>query len=327
VGAPRTLGARAIAPLLVSFGTTSQRDRLLFDALAGRVVWCELFSEPGAGSDLASLSTRAFRDGSKWVVNGQKVWSSGAAAARWGLLAARTDPSVPKQRGLTCFAIDMRQPGVEVRPLRTMAGDSRFSEVFLTDARVTGEDVIGDVGRGWDVTKAALAHERNVIRGMAENTAFPLDAPAGAFNDGEGRGALATGAGAFPLVRTLLDAFGGCDDAVVRQQVASLYSLVEIAAWSRRRRVDASTLKLLTGRVTVALRDLAVRLEGARGMLADADAPLGAVVQRLLLTSPSMSIMVGTDEIQRNVIGERVLGLPAEPSVDRDMPWSAVARS
>jgi alkylation response protein AidB-like acyl-CoA dehydrogenase len=337
---PRTLGTKAIAPLLLSHGTDEQMQRYLLPTLTGQAVWCELFSEPGAGSDLASLSTRAVLDGDEWVVNGEKVWSSGAPVARWGLLVARTDPDVPKQRGLTAFVLDMRQDGVEARPLRTMAGDHKFSEVFLTDARVRVPDIVGGLGRGWDVTKATLALERTVIApgggggGMAENKVLPLDQPAGTMADversGQQRGAMITGAGAMELIRALSSSFGGFDDPTTRQRVAQLHSLVEIVRWSGQRvrtaprgvrGPDASTMKLLAGRVTIALRELAISMEGAHGMLSGADAPLAGVVQKLVLTSPSMSIMVGTDEIQRNVIGERILGLPAEPAVDKDLPW------
>jgi alkylation response protein AidB-like acyl-CoA dehydrogenase len=342
--APMTLGVKAIVPLLLAHGSEKQKERCILPTLTGQAVWCELFSEPGAGSDLASLATRAARDGDEWVVNGQKVWSSGAPMARWGLLAARTDTAAAKQRGLTCFILDMGQPGVEARPLRTMAGDATFSEVFLTDARVHVDDVVGEVGRGWELTKEALALERTVISpsgggggGMAENKLLPLDQPAGVTADaeraGRQRGAMVTGSGATALIDTLLDTFGGATDPVVRQRVAQVHTLVEVvrfcglrarAARARAdaRGLDASTMKLLSGRVTIALRELAIQLEGAHGMLHRSDAPLGGVVQKLVLVSPSMSIMVGTDEIQRNLIADRVLGLPAEPSVDKNVPWN-----
>jgi alkylation response protein AidB-like acyl-CoA dehydrogenase len=337
-----TLGTKAIAPLLLSHGSVEQKRRYLLETVNGQAVWCELFSEPGAGSDLASLSTRAIRDGDQWVVNGQKVWSSGAPVARWGLLIARTDPDAPKQQGLTCFVIDMDLEGVEPRPLRTMAGDFKFSEVFLTDVRVPHANVLGEVGQGWALTKATLALERKVIGpaggggGMADNKPFDLDQPAGALaaveRSGQQRGAMVTGMGAMALLRTLLDQFGSADDPVVRQQIAAVHCLVEVLRYTGLRSraavargdhsgPDASTLKLLTGRVTVALRDLAIRLEGPHGMLSGPDAPVGGVVQKLVLTSPSMSIMAGTDEIQRTIIGERVLGLPVEPSVDKGVPW------
>jgi alkylation response protein AidB-like acyl-CoA dehydrogenase len=346
-GLPETLGTKAIAPLLVSRGDDLQRQRYLLPTISGQAIWCELFSEPGAGSDLASLATRAGRDGDEWVINGQKVWSSGAPVSRWGLLVARTDPDVPKQRGLSCFVVDMHSAGVETRPLRTMTGEYKFSEVFLDDVRVPATDVVGEIGRGWDVVKDTLALERKVIGpasgtgGMVDNNRIPaLDRPAGDVaaeeRAGRQRGAMVTGAGGMALVRTLLECFGGADDPVTRQQVAGLYCLQEVVRYtalrtraSQRRREQpgfgpgpaASIMKLLTGRSAIALRQVALRIEGPRGMLFAADAPLGGVVQKLTLASPSMAIMAGTDEIQKNIIAERVLGLPPEPSSGRDVPW------
>ena len=340
---PMTLGTKAIVPLLLAHGSEDQKRRCIGPTLTGRAVWCELFSEPGAGSDLASLSTRARRDGDGWFVNGQKVWSSGATVARWGLLVARTDPDVPKQRGLTCFIVDMRADGVDPRPLRTMAGDHKFSEVFLTDVRVDEQDVIGGEGHGWNIIKEALALERTVLSpgsgggGMADNTLLPLDQPAGviAANEraGQQRGAVITGAGAMALIRSLIEHFGGADEPTVRQEIARLHTLVQVTRYTGLRApsvgargaaspLGSSTMKLLAGRVTIVLRELAMRLEGPQGMLSGSDAPLGGIAQRVTLTSPSMAIMVGTDEIQRTIIGERVLGLPPEPAVDRDVPWN-----
>jgi alkylation response protein AidB-like acyl-CoA dehydrogenase len=205
-----------------------------------------------------------------------------------------------------------------------MTGDHKFSEVFLTDVRVPAARVLADLGRGWELTTATLKLERTVIGpggdggGMADNHKRPpLDRPAGEVaaveRAGQQRGAMVTGAGGMALIRTLLERFGGGDEPVVRQDVARLYTLLEVVRWTGRRGADASTLKLLTGRGTIALRDLALRLEGPHGGLSGEDAALGGVVQKLALTSPSMSIMAGTDEIQRNLIGERVLGLPREP--------------
>jgi len=334
-GPPETLGTKAIAPLLLSRGADPQKARYLLPTVSGQAIWCELFSEPGAGSDLAGLTTRAVRDGDEWIVNGQKVWSSGAPVARWGLLVARTDRTVPKHQGLTCFVVDMGGAGVETRPLRTMTGEYKFSEVFLDDVRVPAADVVGEVGRGWDLVKDTLALERKVIGpaggggGMVDNNRIPApDRPAGEVAEqeraGRQRGAMVTGAGGMALVRKLLECFGGRDDPVTRQQVAGLYCLQEVVRFTALRSragygrggqsgPSASVLKLLTGRTAIALREVALRIEGARGMLSAGDAPLGAVVQKLTLTSPSMSIMAGTDEIQKNIIGERVLGLPAAP--------------
>jgi alkylation response protein AidB-like acyl-CoA dehydrogenase len=341
-GPPTTLGAKVIAPLLLEFGTDEQKRRYLLPTIAGRAVWCELFSEPGAGSDLASLAARAVRHGrgvrgasaseasasppeDEWVVNGQKVWSSGATVARWGLLAARTDPDVPKRRGITCFVLDMEQPGVDARPLRTMTGEERFGEVFLTDARISHGDVVGDVGDGWTVVRATLALERGIIGGISENLPPPVDVPAGTFaaheQAGRQRGATMMGTGARSLVSALLERFGGADDPVLRQEIARLYVLLEASRAASRRRVDPSVAKLVTSEVTRTLRDLAMRIAGLHGTLDGPDAPLAGVVARMFLTSPSISLMTGTDEILRTVVGERVLGLPREPAVDEGVPW------
>lgn len=312
--APSTIGAKVIAPLLIEFGTDEQRSRYLWDTVSGRAVWCELFSEPGAGSDLRSLSTRARLDDTGWVVDGQKVWTSGAPVARWGLLAARAS------EGITCFVLDMRSDGVEVRPLRVMTGEAKFSEVFLTGVRVPGNDIVGPAGDGWRVVKTTLALERRMIGALSDNNKLPaLDRPAGELAEVEGRGqqrgALLSGAGAMPLVEALLARFGGSSDPLIRQEVARLYTLAAVARHTRARQVEGSAplVRLLSGRVTIALRELANRLSGPSAMLSAPDAELAGIVQRLTLVSPSISIVVGTDEIQRNLIGERLLGLPPEP--------------
>lgn len=312
--APSTIGAKVIAPLLVEFGTDEQKSRYLWDTLTGRAVWCELFSEPGAGSDLRSLSTRARLDGTDWVIDGQKVWTSGAPIARWGLLASRAP------EGITCFVLDMRADGVEVRPLRVMTGDAKLSEVFLTGVRVPAEDMVGTVGDGWRVVKTTLALERRMIGALTDNNKVAaVDRPAGELaaleGRGQQRGGLLSGAGAMPLVEALLARFGGSSDPVIRQDVARLYTLAAVSRHTRARQVEgaAPLVRLLSGRVSIALRELANRLSGPSAMLSGGDAELGGVVQRLTLMSPSISIVVGTDEIQRNLIGERLLGLPPEP--------------
>ena len=322
---PNRIGAKAIAPLFLEYGTDDQRRRYLPDTLTDRAVWCELFSEPGAGSDLAGLGARAFESGSEWVVRGQKVWSSGADFARWGLLLARTDPDVPKQRGLTCFVIEMDQPGVDVRPLVTMTGEAEFNEVFMDDARV--DSVLGAPGDGWLIVKAALAHERRAMGtgGLGDNSRRPdLAQRAGEVAEheraGRRRGGLSSGSE--ELLRDLLAM--RADDAVARQDAARLYTLIRL---SRLTTADASVLRMITSEIARAQRELYLRLQGAAGMLAGTDAPLGGVVQRLALWSPAMSIMLGTDEVQRNIVGERVLGLPPEPSVDRGVAWRTVKRS
>jgi alkylation response protein AidB-like acyl-CoA dehydrogenase len=332
---PNRIGAKAIAPLLLDYGRTEQLRRYLPDTLTDRAVWCELFSEPGAGSDLAGLGARASRSGNEWIVNGQKVWSSGADFARWGLLLARTDPDVPKQRGLTCFVLDIDQAGVDVRPLVTMTGEAEFNEVFLTDARVPDENVVGSVGDGWTIVKAALVNERRAMgsSGLGDNARRPeLEQRAGDVAErersGRRRGSLAAGAGGEKLLRRLLDVFRCESDPTIRQDAARLYTMLRIARWTARRSGAAaeSVGRLITSEVARMQRDLFLRIEGAAGMLAAEDAPLGGVVQRLALWSPAMAIMLGTDEIQRTVLAERVLGLPREPDVDAGLPWRDIRR-
>ncbi len=287
---------------------------------------------------------RGKRFGEQWVVSGQKLWSSGANFARWGLLVARTDPDVPKQRGLTCFVLDMEQHGVEVRPLVTMTGEAEFNEVFLTDATMPDHSIVGELGQGWTIVKAALAHERRAMGGdgLGDNAAKPdLAQRAGDVAErehaGRRRGGLAAGGGAEELMRTLLETFERGGDPIARQDAARLYTLLRIARWNAMRSraalargmrpgPESSIARLITAEIARAQRDLYLRLEGAAGMLAGEDAPLRGVVQRLALWSPAMSIMLGTDEVQRNIVGERVLGLPAEPEVDRDVPWREIRK-
>ena len=331
--APNRIGAKAIAPLLVDLGDDAQLRRYLPDTLTDRAVWCELFSEPGAGSDLAGLATTAVRSGEEWIVNGQKVWSSGADFARWGLLIARTDPDVPKQRGLTCFVLDMDQPGVDVRPLVTMTGEAEFNEVFLTDARVPAGNVVGVVGDGWSVVGAALAHERRAMGsgGLGDNARRPdLAQRAGDVADreraGRRRGGLAAGGGGEELLRRLLEQFG-CDP-ILRQEAAQVYTLLRVARWTSTRLGSRDVVgRLATSQIARRQRDLYLRIEGAAAMLADGDAPLDGVVQRLALWSPAMSIMLGTDEIQGNLIGVRELGLPREPDPAAGLPWREIRRA
>jgi alkylation response protein AidB-like acyl-CoA dehydrogenase len=344
-GPPSGIGVMMAGPTIVNHGTDEQRKRFLPSMVSGKEVWCQLFSEPGAGSDLASLATRAVRDGDEWVVNGQKVWTSGAQFSKWGILIARTDPDQPKHRGITYFVIDMEQPGIEVRPLKEMTGGATFNEVFFTDARVPHENVIGEVNDGWGVAVTTLAHERNSLgaggmggAGGGEMIGRPeLTARVGDLVGGGGGGEMAGMAAAFgggggSMVKALPQMFGRSEDPVVRQDVTRIYTMLEIARYTGLRAQAAaargdrpgpevSTGKLLASHLVRALRDVGLRLEGAQGMLMGNDAPLGGMLQALALFSPAISIAGGSDEVQRNIIGERVLGLPAEPRVDKDIPY------
>ena len=343
-GPPSGIGVMMAGPTIVEHGTDEQRRRFLPDMVAGREVWCQLFSEPGAGSDLAGLQTRAERDGDEWVVNGQKVWTSGAQFARWGILIARTNPDVPKHSGITYFVIDMRQPGVEVRPLKEMTGGATFNEVFFSDARVPHDNVIGDVDHGWAVAITTLAHERNSLGagsmgGMGSGAMFgatDLDARVGDLGSGGGGGEMAGMAMAFggggSLITSLPRLFGRADDPVVRQDITRIYTMMEIARYTQLRAKAAaargerpgpevSTGKLMASRLVKAIRDVGLGLQGPSGMLVGADAPLGGMLQQLALFSPAVSIAGGSDEVQHNIVGERVLGLPAEPRPDKEVPF------
>jgi alkylation response protein AidB-like acyl-CoA dehydrogenase len=306
---PYLVGLHVVAPTLIALASPEQRARWLKPIASGAEIWCQLFSEPGAGSDLANVGTRAERDGDVWHVTGQKVWTSRGHYARWGFLLARTDPDVAKHAGITAFAVDMGGSGVDVRPLRQMNGDAHFSEVFLDGALVPDSDRIGDVGAGWGVARTALANERGALGAAGAGTAVPIDrllATAGATSS---RGAMA--------------------DGVLRDLVAREYVDVETSRLTARRARDAardgrapgpegSGSKLRGAATMKSAASLALAVLGPDAMLADGE------WQTYFLTSPSISIRGGTDEIQRNIVGERVLGLPPEPRVDADRPWSEI---
>ncbi|MBV8160235.1 MAG: acyl-CoA dehydrogenase family protein [Acidimicrobiia bacterium] len=299
---PFMVGLALVGPTLLVHGSPEQHRRWLRGIANGEEIWCQLFSEPDAGSDLAALTTRAVREGGVWRVTGQKVWSSRAHYSRWGLLLARTDPEVPKHAGITAFAVEMTAPGVEIRPLRQMNGDTHFNEVFLTDVVVTDGDRIGAVGEGWAVAITTLMHER---------------------------GALGPGGG--PGRRELIEAIRGAgagDDPVVRQRAAAVLAGLEVGRLTGLRAHEArragrppgpegSGAKLRGAAAVKALADLAVDVGGPAGLVGEDE------WLTLFLTAPSISIRGGTDEIQRNILGERVLGLPPEPRPDKGVPFRA----
>ena len=308
-----TAGLFAVAigmagPTLIGFGTDQQRARYLPPMLKGDEIWCQLFSEPGAGSDLASLSTRAERDGDEWVVNGQKVWSSGAHHADMGILLARTDPDAPKHRGITFFILDMRTPGIEVRPLRQMTGGATFNEVFLTDVRVPTANVVGEENGGWRATMTTLANERN----------------------------LSGGTSSFPQILNLARQCGATTDPLIRQRLARCYTKTEIARYLGLRvqtalsqglsTPETSIIKLFNSQRAREMAELTVAVQGPAGTLVGRDAADGGYWQRQFLGSPSLRIAAGSDEVQRNVIGERVLGLPHDVRVDHDVPFRDLNR-
>jgi alkylation response protein AidB-like acyl-CoA dehydrogenase len=302
------VGVSMAGPTIIAHGTDAQKQRYLRPMLRGEEVWCQLFSEPGAGSDLASLSTRAERDGEEWVVTGQKVWTSGAHFSDLGILLARTDPDAPKHRGISYLLVDMRAPGIEVRPLRQMTGATGFNEVFLTDVRIPVESTLGDVNAGWAVAMTTLANERTFMGG------------------GGGRSL------AFSDLATLARAQGAARDPVVRQGLAASFTRAQISRYLALRvrtqtsrglppGPEASVSKLFAAWNLKTNTELALAIQGVSGMLAGDDAPLGGAWQRSFLGAPSIRIAGGSDEVQRNVMGERVLGLPREPRVDKDIPF------
>jgi alkylation response protein AidB-like acyl-CoA dehydrogenase len=300
------VGIGMVGPTLIAHGSHEQKVRYLDPLLRGDEVWCQLFSEPGAGSDLTGLSTKAVRDGDEWVVNGQKVWTSGAHHSDYAILLARTDPDQPKHRGISYFLVDMQTPGIEVRPLRQINGVAHFNEVFLTDVRIPASNLVGEVNGGWRVAQTTLGSERALIGGGM----------------GPGFGDLAR------LARRM----GRACDAVLRQELARAYIRLELIRYLGLRAQTAvshgaapgpevSVLKLAYSQHVAATGDLVLALEGTAGTLLHNDAPDGGVWQQLFMSQWSTRIGGGTDEVQRNVIGERVLGLAREPRPDRDLPF------
>ena len=302
------VGIGMVGPTIIAHGTDAQKERYLPAMLRGEEVWCQLFSEPGAGSDLANLATRAELDGDTWVVTGQKVWSSGAHLSDWGILLARTDPDQPKHRGITAFLVDMKSPGIEVRPLRQMTGGASFNEVFLTDVAIPPENVVGEVNRGWYAAMTTLANERSV--------------------SGQPSG--------FLPVLELARACEATGDAVLRQRLADCFIRTEILRYLGYRARTAlsrgtsagpetSIMKLFYSELARETTALTIELQGPTGVLMG-DGPKGiGYWQQQFLSSPSLRIAAGSDEVQRNVIGERVLGLPGEPRTDKDVPYRALS--
>lgn len=340
---PGGLGLLMAAQTILALGTADQQDRLIPPILNGSVGWCQLFSEPGAGSDLAGLTTRAVRDGDQWIITGQKVWSSYAHQAEYGMLLARTNFDVPKHAGISWFAFDLDQPGVEVRPLREMTGDAVFNEVFIDGARVDHADLIGGEGNGWMATQTTLHFERTGIGAGGVHAGFPDPGPKG--------GLLGMRAGDAALIEPPHDKLTlGFDDVLelardtgrtgdphVRQSLARLYSFSQLGQWNvQRGRAEAkaggggavaSIGKISQTRIVKSAASLSVELLGAGGTLAGTDAPDGGVASKAMVFSAASSIYGGADEIQRNIISERTLGMPREPNPDKDRPYGEVLRS
>jgi alkylation response protein AidB-like acyl-CoA dehydrogenase len=307
-----SVGVGMAGPTIIEWGTEEQRDRFLGPILTAEHIWCQLFSEPGAGSDLAGLATRAELDGDEWTVTGQKVWTSAAHYSDWGILLARTDPDVPKHRGITCLLVDMRSPGVDVRPLRQIDGAIHFNEVFLDEVRVPVANTLGPIGSGWGVAVTMLAHERASIGGG--------------------------GMYSFEQVLTLARSCADTADPVVRQRLVDLYTRFEMlrflgyrvrtaAERGEQPGPESSVMKLVVSALYETGGDLVVELQGPGGMLNGADAPFGGKFQDLFMGQWAPRIGGGTDQIQRNIIGERVLGLPGEVRADKHVPFRELPRS
>jgi alkylation response protein AidB-like acyl-CoA dehydrogenase len=326
-GAREFFGLTMAGPTVVTHGSEELRQRLLRPTFTGEESWCQLFSEPGSGSDLAGLATRAIRDGDEWVITGQKVWNTLAHIADRGMLVARTDPEAPKHKGLTYFALDMHAPGVDVRPLRQMTGEAEFNEVYMTEVRVPDADRVGDVGEGWRVAMTTLSNERSTIGG--------------------GGGPPTRGSGSIAEALRIWKSDGSRQNPVDRDRLtrswieAEVLRLTNMRASQNRRAgnpgPEGSIAKLMFAEVNKRTYELCIDLLGPSALV-DYDytmrrsAALGLVgppgsARKMFIRSRANSIEGGTSEIQRNILGERILGLPGDVRVDKEMPWSKVPRS
>jgi alkylation response protein AidB-like acyl-CoA dehydrogenase len=315
------MGYGMAGPTLVAHGTDAHKRQLLRPLFTAEEIWCQLFSEPGAGSDVAALATIARPDGDEWIVNGQKVWTTIAHVARWGLLLARTDPNAPKHKGLTYFIVDMHAPGVDVRPLRQMTGEAEFSEVFFSDVRIPDRDRVGEVGAGWNVAMTTLMNERAHIGQRVTREGSPYDLVAALWGQRSER------------------------SAVLRHRVVNAHIDTMLLRWLAARDAEkrdagvpgpeGSIAKLLLAESNKRITELALDLTGLDGLLYESYAMTRPDEVTMGIDDPGKaflraranSIEGGTSEIMRNILGERVLGLPHDVRVDKDRPWSDVPRS
>ena len=317
-------------PTIHTHGSEESKQRFLRPMFTGEERWCQLFSEPGAGSDFAGLAARAIEDGDSWVVNGQKVWNTMAHLGDWGMLVTRTDPDMPKHRGMTYFALDMKTSGVDVQPLRQITGEAEFNEVFLTDVHIPDENRIGDVGDGWRVSLTTLMNERNAI------------------GAGSGGGPPKAGSGPVSLLTSMWrETPEHSRDSVTKDRMMRLYvrseaqRLTNIRAGQNRRKgnpgPEMSIAKLAFAELNQDLLTAAVDMMGMAGQV-DYDYTFRRPedlsvdgsengIQHGFLRVRANSIEGGTSEIMRNILGEQVLGLPGEPRIDKDVPWIEVPRS
>jgi alkylation response protein AidB-like acyl-CoA dehydrogenase len=326
-GAPNAVVRNVIghgmgAPTIVTHGTDTQKQRYLRPLFTGEEVWCQLFSEPGAGSDVAGLAAKAVRDGDEWIVNGQKVWTTLAHLAKWGMLVARTNPDAPKHKGLTYFVVDMEAPGVEVRPLYQITGEAEFNEVYFTDVRIPDAERLGDEGEGWRVVLTTLMNERVAIGG----------------------GIPAKGSGLIGEAVKVWKEKSHTDPAL-KDQLMALWTRAEVLRLtniraSQLRSVgnpgpEGSIGKAMSADLNKDITSFTVELLGPEGMLFPTgytmERPKNAMAfanpQQAFLRTRANSIEGGTTEIAKNILGERVLGLPGDVRVDKDVPWTQVPRS
>ena len=299
-------------PVLAEFGTDEQKRTYMPDNIAARTVWCQMFSEPGAGSDVASLQTKAERDGDEWIINGQKVWTTLAHESDYGVLIARTDPEQPKHAGISMFIVPLKDtPGVEIRPIHQIDGGKHFNEVFFTDLRVPAENLLGEYNNGWRQATAMLMYERVAIGSMG----------AGSISQPN-----------FDVLVAAAKRAGRIDDPVVRDQIMQIYAMEttkSLVAMRTRAEMKAgkapgpggSLGKLFGSVIQWRFREIAMEIAGAGSQAWDPSDDRAGELQSAVVGSFSASIAGGTDEIQRNIIGDRVLGLPREPAVDRGVPF------
>jgi alkylation response protein AidB-like acyl-CoA dehydrogenase len=347
VGPPGGVGVSLAGPTILEHGSDELKQRFIRPTVTGEIGWCQLFSEPGAGSDIAGLTTTARPDGDAWVVTGEKVWNTSAHHADFAMLLARTDWDVPKHHGITYFILPMRQPGVEARPLRQMNGHASFNQVFLDQARVPAGNVVGAVGGGWTVALATLAHERRLAQVAAPPSASAGRALREAAEEWERVMApyrwYPQRAGRPDLVIERAIAAGRDTDPLVRQEIVRLITLAWSARWTAQRAAAAraagrppgpegSLAKLASSNIARAAARVHALIAGPSGMLAGADDPTGegggaGTCSEIQLSVPAVSIAGGTDQIQRTILAERILGLAREAALDRDEPFRQVHRN
>ena len=333
------------AATILNHGTEMHKEKFLRRIVTGEDVWCQLFSEPGSGSDLAGATTKAVMVGNKWVVNGQKVWTTSAHKAHWGLLLARTDMDATKHDGLSYFIIDMKQPGVETQPLKQMNGYASFNQVFLTDAEVLPDFQVAELGDGWKVATTTLMHERRAADSLRSWGQVPdTDGPIYDQERAEVETTMAPykwypqRAGRVDLIMQRAKETGAIKDPAVRQEIAKLMTLHKSAEWTARRARSAqeqgkpqgpegSLGKLAASNVARAAAKVHTMISGADSMLSGDDSPENGTVAEVLISFPASSIAGGTDEIQKNIISERVLDMPKETRFDAGKPFKDIPRN